>query len=136
MPLGDGAGIECTRETDRDPVVGLVHVGRVAGLDPEDLRTLDHSLGVEEADRQLVLVAGRPHRDRDGYRLLPGPAARISSGSSPTTRSARYSSDGPRTATMRAVVTWRVVERPRALTSGQSAAGPVEPPGAIRAAGR
>src|SRR5215208_3111379 len=40
--------------------------------------------------------------------FCPGPAARISSGSSPTTRSARYSSSEPRTATIRVVVTWRV----------------------------
>ena len=38
----------------------------------------------------------------------PGPAARISSGSSPTTRSPRNSSDEPRTATTRVEVTWRV----------------------------
>ena len=38
----------------------------------------------------------------------PGPAARISSGSSPTTRSPRNSRWAPRTATIRVVVTWRV----------------------------
>ena len=37
-----------------------------------------------------------------------GPAARISSGASPTIRSARTSSDSPRTATTERVVTWRV----------------------------
>ena len=70
VPLGDGAGIERARQPDGDPVVGLVHVGRVAGLDPEDLGALDQTLGAEEADGQLVLVAGRPHRDRDRHRLL------------------------------------------------------------------
>ena len=70
MALGDDARVERPGEADRDPVVGLVHLGRVAALDPEDLRALDQALGPQEADRQLVLEAGRPHRDRDRDRLL------------------------------------------------------------------
>ena len=37
-----------------------------------------------------------------------GPAARISSGASPTTRSSRTSIESPRTATMRRLVIWRI----------------------------
>ena len=88
---------------------GWFIVGRVAGLDPEDLRAVDQALGPQEARPRA-----RPRSP--GVRIViatatgswPGPAARISSGSSPTTRSPRNSRDAPRTATIRVVVTWRV----------------------------
>ena len=78
-------------------------------VDPEDLRAVDQALGPQEARPRA-----RPRSP--GVRIVtatatgswPGPAARISSGSSPTTRSPRNSSDAPRTATIRVVVTWRV----------------------------
>ncbi len=73
MALGDDGGVERPGETDRDLVVGLVHLGRIAALDPEDLGALDQPLRPEESDRQLVLEPGRPHRDRDRDRLLARP---------------------------------------------------------------
>ena len=37
-----------------------------------DLGPVDQALGPQEADRELVLGPGRPHRDRDRDRLLAG----------------------------------------------------------------
>ena len=51
-----------------------------------------------------------------------GPAARISSGASPTTRSSRISSEVPRTAMIRWLVTWRIG------SSGSSVMGMSWPP--------
>ena len=42
-------------------------------LGREDLGAGDEALGPEEPDGELVLVAGRAHRDRDGDRVLAGP---------------------------------------------------------------
>ena len=73
MALGDDGGVERPGQADRDPVVRLAHLGRIAALDPQDFRTLDQPLGPQEPDRELVLESGRAHRDRDRHRLLPGP---------------------------------------------------------------
>ena len=73
MALGDYGSVERLGQTDRDPIVRLVHLGRIAPLDPEHLRPVDQSLGPEEPDRQLVLEPGRAHRDgnRDGLLARP-----------------------------------------------------------------
>ena len=75
MALGDARGIEGARQANDDRVVRLVHRPRIAGLDPEHLRPLDEALGAQEADRELVLVAGRAHRHGDGHRLLVRPGS-------------------------------------------------------------
>ena len=73
MALGDDGRVERSGETDRDPVVGLVHFGRVASLDLENLGTLDEPLRSQESDGQLVLESGRSHRDSHGDGVLAGP---------------------------------------------------------------
>ena len=72
VPLRDDARVERPGEADRDPVVGLVHLAGVAGLEPQDLRAVDQALGLQEARRELVLEARGPHRDRDRDRVLAG----------------------------------------------------------------
>ena len=87
----------------RGPVVGLGHAspGRRSSI-RDDLGVVEQALGRQEPERELLLVARRAHRDRDWTGSWPGPAARISSGSSPDSRSSRTSTRPPRTATTRA----------------------------------
>ena len=73
MALGDARGIEGARQANERGVVRLVHRRRIAGLDPEHLRPFDEALGAQEADRELVLVAGSPHRHRHCNRFLVRP---------------------------------------------------------------
>ena len=73
MAFGDGRRVERRREADEDRVVRLVQLARVAGLGREDLGAGDEALRPEEPDGELVLVAGRSHRDRDRDRFLAGP---------------------------------------------------------------
>ena len=108
VALGDLRVVERARQPDADGVVGLAERGRVAAGGRDDLGAVDQALRPQEADGELVLVAGRAHRDRDRDRLLRGPAARISSGASPTTRSSRTSIESPRTATIWRLVMWRI----------------------------
>jgi hypothetical protein len=70
VPLRDARGVERAAEVDRDLVIRLVHRGRVAGRDAQDLRTVDQALGPQESDRELVLEAGGPHRDGHRDRIL------------------------------------------------------------------
>ena len=70
MPLGNDGCVKRTREADGYAIVRLVHLSGIAGLDPDHLGALDQALRTQEADGQLVLVSGRPHRDRDGDRRL------------------------------------------------------------------
>ena len=70
MPLGNEGRVERPRKPNRHAIVRLVHLGRVAGLDPEHLGAVDETFRPQEADGELVLVAGRPHRDGDGDRRL------------------------------------------------------------------
>ena len=61
-------GVERPTEPDDDRVVGPGEDVRVAEVDALDLAVADEPLGAEEADGELGLGAGRPHRhgDRDG----------------------------------------------------------------------
>jgi hypothetical protein len=70
VALGDARRVERPREVDRDLIVRLVHAGGIAHRRPEHLGPFDQALGPEESDRELVLVTGRAHRDRDRDRLL------------------------------------------------------------------
>src|SRR4029079_11205640 len=70
MALGDTRGVERAGKVHGDLVVGLVHRRRVAERGSDDLGALDQALGPEEADRELLLEARGPHRDRDGPRIL------------------------------------------------------------------
>ena len=70
MALGDLGIIERLREPDEDRVVGLAERAGVAAARAEHLLAVEQALGEEEADRELGLVAGRPHRDRDRDRVL------------------------------------------------------------------
>ena len=57
------------RQVHRDarPQIDAHHVARPAGADARHLLPRgDDALGEQEADRQLAVVAGRAHRDRDG----------------------------------------------------------------------
>ena len=97
--------VERAGQADEDRVVGLAERGRVAALGPDDLRTVDESLGPQEPDRELRLVTGRPHRDRDRDRLLPrtgrpdlqrAPRRRSGRRGPPGRRRGRPRSDGSR----------------------------------------
>jgi hypothetical protein len=108
VPLRDLRGIERTGEMDCHLVVGLVHRRRVAGRRPDDLRSVDEPLRPEEADRELVLVTRRPHRDRDRNGVLARTGRPDLQRLLADHRSPRNSREAPRTATTRVVVTWRV----------------------------
>ena len=70
VPLRDLRRVEWASEMDGDLIVRLVHRRRVTGRRAKHLRPLDQPLGPQEPDRELVLVSGRAHRDRDRHRLL------------------------------------------------------------------
>ena len=70
MPLRDLRIVERARQPDDDRVVGLAERPRVAAGRAQHLLVLEQALRREEPDRQLGLVAGRPHRDRDRDRVL------------------------------------------------------------------
>ena len=70
MALGDLRIVERARQADDDRVVGLAERPRVAAGRAQHLLAVEQALGREEPDRQLRLVAGRPHRDRDRDRVL------------------------------------------------------------------
>ena len=65
MPLLRDRRVDPPREADEDGVVRLGHEARVADIDAQDLVALEQALGRQEPDRELLLVARRPHRDRD-----------------------------------------------------------------------
>ena len=70
MPLGDLRIVERARQPDHDRVVGLAERRGIAAGRAEHLLAVEQALGPQEPDRQLGLVAGRPHRDRDRDRVL------------------------------------------------------------------
>ena len=70
MPLGDLRIVERAGQPDDDRVVGLAERPRFATGHAQHLLALEQALRGEEPDRQLGLVAGRPHRDRDRDRVL------------------------------------------------------------------
>ena len=70
MPFGHLRIVERLRQPDEDGVVRLAERARIAAGRAEDLLAVEQALGPEEADGELRLVAGRPHRDRDRDRVL------------------------------------------------------------------
>src|SRR5919198_1717262 len=70
MPLGDERRIERLRQAHDHGVVWAIEPSRVPKNDGVHIGAVDQSFAPQEPYRELVLVARRSHRDRDGDRLL------------------------------------------------------------------
>ncbi len=73
MPLGHLCVVERARQPNGDRVVRLAQHADVPATRPEHLLALEQTLGTKEPDRKLRFEAGRPHRHRDGDRVLVRP---------------------------------------------------------------
>ena len=71
VPLRDERRVERARQAHQHLVIGLGGARRVPERDIHHLGAVDQPFRAQEPDRQLRLVAGRAHRDRDLDGLLP-----------------------------------------------------------------
>ncbi len=79
----------------------LARAGQAVRDGVELARIREHSLRAAEADRELEVVAGSAHGDREGRGSWPGPCTRISMGSSVTSVSGCSLTVSPSTARTR-----------------------------------